>query len=435
MARQPPLNVEAYRQLARRALPRSVFDYLEGGAGDERGLQHNRDALDAVRLRPRRLRDVAVRDSGVRLFDRTLPAPLAIGPTGFNALFWPEGDLALARAAAAHGIPFVLSTVANTDIETLARATDGEWWFQLYALHDEISEQLMRRARAADCRTLMVTVDVPVNGLRERDLRNGFRLPLRYTLPMAIDGLRHPRWTMRYLRHGMPALANFEALDASGDAVRTALAERRMDAGFSWESLARLRAAWPHRLLVKGILHPDDALRCESLGVDGVILSNHGARQLDGAMSPIEALPAARRATALPLLVDSGFRRGTDIVKAIALGASAVLLGRATLYGLAASGESGVRDVLAMLKREIDCTLAQVGCARISELSPDVLSPDVLAPSPASGGPPANAAPTGLPTVAMRTHHADAVASNASPSPAPAESAGTTQTTLTTTTT
>lgn len=434
MARQPPLNVEAYRQLARRALPRSVFDYLEGGAGDEWGLQHNRAALDAVRLRPRRLRDVSVRDSGVRLFDRTLPAPLAIGPTGFNALFWPEGDLALARAAAAHEIPFVLSTVANTDIETLARATDGEWWFQLYALHDEISEQLIRRAREAGCRTLMVTVDVPVNGLRERDVRNGFRLPLRYTLPMAIDGLRHPRWTMRYLRHGMPALANFDGLHASGDAVRTALAERRMDASFSWESLTRLRAAWPHRLLVKGILHPDDALRCESLGVDGVILSNHGARQLDGAMSPIEALPAARSATALPLLVDSGFRRGTDIVKAIALGASAVLLGRATLYGLAAAGETGVRDVLAMLKREIDCTLAQIGCARMSELSPDV-----LAPSPAAGGHPANAAPTGLPTVAMRTCHADAdavaVASYSSPSPAPAENPGTTQTTLTTTTT
>lgn len=368
------LNVEDYRRLARRALPRMVFDYLEGGAGDEHGLQHNRDALAALRFRPRRLRDVANRDTGTRFFDRDVAAPLVIAPTGFNALFWPDGDLALARAAAAHRIPFVLSTVANVDIEALARACDGEWWFQLYVLHDDVTRQLLRRARDAGCRTLVVTVDVPLNGMRERDARNGFRLPMRYTLPVILDGLRHPRWTLRHLRCGVPTLANFAGLQASDAAVRTALSQRRMDASFSWDALARLRAAWPHRLVVKGILRSDDAARCESLGVDGLIISNHGARQLDDAVSPMEVLPAIRQITDLPLLVDSGFRRGADIVKAVAMGARGVLLGRATLYGLAAAGEAGVRDVLTLLKCEIDCTLAQIGCASVTELSPDLLS-------------------------------------------------------------
>ncbi|MBO9830632.1 alpha-hydroxy-acid oxidizing protein [Xanthomonas sp. A2111] len=368
-----PINIADYRRLARQRLPRVVFDYLEGGAEDECGLARNRTALDALCFRPRRLRDVRVRDQTVRLFGTTLAAPLVVGPTGFNDLFWPNGDLALARASAAHGIPFVLSTVSNTDIETLARGCDGEWWFQLYVVHRELAAQLVCRALNAGCRTLLLTVDVPINGRRERDLRNDFQLPSRYSLQQILDGLRHPGWTLRHLRRGMPRLANFEGLHTEDEEVRLALIERRMKADFTWLDLAWLREQWPHRLLVKGILHPEDAAHCAALGIDGVILSNHGARQLDSAVSPLHVLPDANRACALPLLIDSGFRRGSDVVKALALGARAVLLGRAPLYGLAAAGEFGVNEVIGMFKQEIDCTLAQIGCGRADDVSRDLL--------------------------------------------------------------
>ena len=366
-----PINVEDYRQLARRRLPRAVFDYMEGGAEDEDGLRHNIDALRPLRFRPRRLVDVDTRELETPLFGRMLQAPLVVGPTGFNALFWPDGDLALARAAARHGIPFVLSTAANATVETVARACDGELWFQLYIVDRALAEDLVRRASSAGCTTLVLTVDVPVNGLRERDQRNGFRLPVRYTPRMLLDGVRHPRWSWQHLRHGTPRLAHFEGVTAAN----SALLSRRLDASFTWADLAWLRDLWPHRLLIKGLLHPGDLARCAAHGVDGVILSNHGGRQLDACVAPIEALPEALAACPLPVLVDGGFRRGADVVKAMALGARAVLLGRATLYGLAAAGEAGAANVIAMLKDEIDRTLAQVGCRSVAELSPDVLQP------------------------------------------------------------
>jgi len=367
------IKVDDYRQLAQRRLPRAVFDYLEGGAEDEDGLRHNLDALRRIRFRPRRLVDVSVRQLATPLFERSLPAPLVVGPTGFNDLFWPNGDLALARAAARHGIPFVLSTAANASIDTVARGTDGELWFQLYIVHRALAEQLVRRAKDAGCTTLVVTVDVAINGYRERDLRNGFRLPMRYSPSLVWDGLRHPRWAWRLLKHGMPRLANFTDLDAVDASAQAALLNRCMDAGFAWEHLAWLRNLWPRRLLVKGIAHPGDIARCAEYGIDGVILSNHGGRQLDACVSPIEILPAATAASRLPILVDGGFRRGSDAVKALALGARAVLLGRATLYGLASAGESGASDVIAMLKDEIDRTLAHIGCPAVTDLSRDVL--------------------------------------------------------------
>lgn len=370
-----PINVEDYRQLAQRRLPRAVFDYLEGGAEDEYGLRHNRDALRTLHFRPRRLVDVDRRELATPLFGRTLPVPLVVGPTGFNALFWPNGDLALARAAARHGIPFVLSTASNASVETVASGCDGELWFQLYIVHRTLAESLVRRAASAGCTALVLTVDVPVNGLRERDRRNGFRLPMRYSPALLLDGLRHPRWSWQYLRHGMPRLAHFDGIEAEDPAIRAALLSRRMDASFAWADLAWLRDLWPHRLLVKGLLHPGDVARCAAHGVDGVILSNHGGRQLDACVAPIQALPEAVAASPLPVLVDSGFRRGADVVKAMALGAGAVLLGRAMLYGLAAAGEAGATDVIAMLKDEIDSTLAQVGCPTVAGLSSDILQP------------------------------------------------------------
>jgi (S)-mandelate dehydrogenase len=368
-----PINVADFRKLARSRLPRIVFDFLEGGAEDELGLRRNREAFDAIHFQPRRLVDVSRRSTATTLFGKRVAAPLVIAPTGLNAILWPDGDLALARAAARAGIPFALSTASTSSIEAVARASDAELWFQLYVVHRRLAEQLVRRARDAGFTTLILTTDAGVNGKRERDLRNGFGVPMKYSPPTILDVLAHPRWTRDLLIHGVPRLANF-AGDAVRDAeVQAALMRRQMDASFGWSDLAWLRDLWPHTLLVKGILHADDAVRCARLGIDGVILSNHGGRQLDGAVASIQVLPTVASATDIPILVDSGVRRGADVVKAVALGSRAVLLGRAPLYGLAARGEQGVVDVLDILRAEIDTTLAQVGCAGIDDLSRDVI--------------------------------------------------------------
>lgn len=370
-----PINVEDFRKLARRRLPRMVFDYLEGGADDERGLARNRAAFGRFAFAPRRLTDVSRRDLSTTLFGKPLAAPLLLAPTGLNSVLWPRGDLELARAAERCGIPFVMSTASNLSIEELAGEAGGELWFQLYVLHPRLADQLVDRALKAGFKTLVLTTDVALNGKRERDLRSGFRLPLRYTPKVVLDGLLHPRWSLSLLRHGMPELKNFastHAGDAANVEIQAALMKRQMDASFAWDDLRRLRERWPHRLLVKGILHADDAARCLALGADGVILSNHGARQLDDAISPLDVLPAARRGcpAGQALLLDSGIRRGSDVVKALALGADAVLLGRAVLYGLAANGAAGAQRVIDIVKDEIDRTLAMLGCASVAELGP-----------------------------------------------------------------
>ncbi len=375
-----PVNTADYRELARKRLPRMVFDYLEGGAEDEIGLRHNREVFDQVRFQPRRLVDVSHRSTRTSLFGKPLSAPMVIAPTGLNGILWPDGDLALARAAGRFGIPFALSTASTSSIEAVARAASGELWFQLYVVHRKLAEQLVRRALAAGYTTLILTTDVGVNGKRERDLRNGFAMPVRYTLRTLADGMLHPRWSFDLLRHGMPQLANFASEAARDAEVQAALMSRQMDTSFTWNDLGWLRDMWPHTLLVKGISRPDDAARCVALGADGVILSNHGGRQLDSAIAPLEALGPTVERVAAPVLIDSGIRRGADVVKALALGASAALLGRATLYALAADGERGVGAALSMLKAEIDTTLAQIGCPAVTQLNGDYLCPATPTP-------------------------------------------------------
>jgi len=320
---------------------------------------------------PRRLIDVSKRDTGIELFGRHQAAPFMIGPTGLNGALWPKGDILLARAAERAGIPFVLATASNASIEEVAAASKGDLWFQLYIVQRKLAEQMVRRAEAAGYSTLVLTTDVVVNGNRERDLRNNFGLPMRYTPRLIYDGLTHPRWLLGFLLNGMPPFGNFVTADSSDVEMQAAVMHRQMDASFSWDDFNWLRKLWPRKLLVKGILRPDDAERCVAAGADGVILSNHGGRQLDAAVSPLDVLAESRARISAPILIDSGYRRGTDIVKALALGANAVLLGRATLYGLAAAGEAGVDDVLRLLKDEVDRTLAQIGCASASKLSPD----------------------------------------------------------------
>jgi (S)-mandelate dehydrogenase len=371
-----PFDVEDYRLLARKRLPRIIFDYLEGGADDEGGLMHNRLVFERFRFMPHRLVNVSRRDMSINLFGRRQTAPMLIAPTGLNGALWPKGDILLARAAERAGIPFILSTASNASIEEVARECKGDLWFQLYIVQRKLAEQMVRRADAAGYSALVLTTDVGVNGNRERDLRNHFGLPLNYSPKLILDGALHLRWSLRFLFSGMPQLANFVSADASDVDVQAALMSRQMDASFDWDDLAWLRKLWPRRLLVKGITRPEDAERCIAAGADGVILSNHGGRQLDSCVSPLEILAETRARISAPILVDSGFRRGSDIVKALAFGANAVLLGRATLYGLAATGEAGVDHVLRLLKDEVDRTLAQIGCPEIGQLSLDFLTPD-----------------------------------------------------------
>lgn len=367
----PVFNVAGYRELARRRLPRMVFDYLEGGADDEKGMGRNLSAFDRLEFLPRRLVNVAERNLGCEVFGQAQSLPLMVAPMGLNGVFWPKGDLELARAAKRAGIPFILSTAANASIEEVAEKVGGDLWFQLYVVHPTLADRLVARALDAGYRTLVLTTDVAVNGKRERDLRSGFGLPFRYTPRVMLDGMLHPRWSMRLLAGGIPQMANFASDEACDVELQAALLSRKMDAGFDWESLKRLRRIWPHRLLVKGILHPADASRCIELGADGVILSNHGGRQLDSSCSPMATLERIALAHPGKVLIDSGFRRGSDVVKALALGASGVLVGRPLLYGLAAAGEEGVSSVLGIFADEISRTLANMGCASVAELSPE----------------------------------------------------------------
>ena len=366
-----PLNVADYQKLARRRLPAIVWDFLEGGVEDEQGLVYNRSVFDRYKFEPVRLRDVSRRTIATSLLGHPVAAPLIIAPTGVNGLFWPQGDLILAQAAARAGIPFVLSTASSMPIAEVAQQSDGDRWFQLYIVRPEFANALVREALRYDYSTLVVTVDVTVNGARERDQRNGFGLPMRYSPSIIWDGVRHPRWSMALLRNGMPELANFVRFAGGDPEVLQAVMRREMDASFDWQALKRLRERWPRRLLVKGILRAADAAKCVQLGADGVILSNHGGRQLDALVSPMDVL--ASTVEAIPdatVLVDSGFRRGADVVKALALGAQGALLGRATLYGLAAAGRVGVDHVIDLLKAEIDRSLALLGCASVDELNP-----------------------------------------------------------------
>ncbi|WP_109477520.1 alpha-hydroxy-acid oxidizing protein [Paraburkholderia sp. C35] len=368
-----PVNVADFRALAKNRLPKMVFDYLEGGAEDESGIRRNVNAFREVLFQPHRLVDVSVRDVTTTFFGKRQRLPLVIAPTGLNGIFWPDGDLALARAASRFGIPFALSTASTASIEQVARECDGELWFQLYVVHRKLASQLVRRAMDSGYTTLILTTDVGVNGKRERDMRNGFGFPLKYSLRTVFEGAIHPRWTADLLRHGIPQLANFADEQMQDTEIQAALMSRQMDASFSFDDLAWLRRLWPHKLLIKGLSRPADAERCIALGADGVILSNHGGRQLESAIAPLQTLQETASKLVAPVLLDSGVRRGSDVVKAVALGARAVLLGRATLYGLAAQGQEGVEAVLAILKDEIDRTLAQIGCASLSGLTSDYI--------------------------------------------------------------
>jgi len=374
--------IKDYRALAQRRLPRFAFDYLDGGAGDGRGLARNVDAYGQLRFSPRILRDVSTVDATVTLFDRTQNLPAVVGPTGLNGLYWPEAEETLARAAHAAGLPFAMSTASTSMLEDVRTATEGDLWLQLYVQQDRrIAEDMMRRAQALGFSTLMLTVDTMVHGKRDHDVRNRFKMPLRITPRLVADVLTHPRWCLRMLRQGgSPQLVNLArsaAVPVSMQA-QAALMSRQMDMSLDWDTIAWIRAHWRGPVLLKGVLSVADAQMAVQYGADGVVLSNHGGRQLESAPSPLEILPAVVDAVGdkLDILVDGGIRRGDDIAKARALGAKAVLLGRAPLYGLAATGPQGVADVLQILREEFEVALRLVGVPAASQLDVSALSDD-----------------------------------------------------------
>ena len=372
------VSIEDLRRLARRRLPRLVFEFIDGGAEDELTLADNRVAFERLRLVPRVLIDVSAPGLSAEILGRASAAPFVIAPMGSCTLAWPGADLALARAAAAHGIPFVLSTMATIGIEQLAEAVPGRLWFQLYVLrHPEANASLVARADAAGYEALVVTVDLPAGGKRERDLRNGIAIPLRMRGRHLIEGATHPRWALGMLRGGFPEFVNVRGLlgDESAGLTIAARVGQNLDAAFDFDDLARLRERWPRKLVVKGVLHAGDAARMASLGVDAVWVSNHGGRQLDGAVASADALPRVVEALQgrAEVLIDSGVRRGVDALKARALGACAVGIGRAALFGAAAGGEAGVRRALEILTGELTLAMKLAGTPRFAAVDASIL--------------------------------------------------------------
>ena len=373
--------VDDYRAAARRRLSRIAFDYLDGGAEDGGMLERNRDAYARWLFRPRVMADVSRCTTATSVWGRGMAAPMIVGPTGLNGLFWHRADELLACAAAQAGLPFVLSTASTSLLEDVrAAAPQADLWLQLYVQQDRgIAQDMMRRARAAGYSTLMLTVDTPVHGNRDHDIRNGFKLPLRISGRLLADCLSHPRWTWQMVRYGSPELKNLaKSAGENPDLNRhAALLSRQMDMSLTWSDMEWLRRHWPGRVMVKGILSVEDAMLARDAGVDGIVLSNHGGRQLASTYAPLELLPAVCAAVGgqVKVFVDGGVRRGSDAVKALALGAAGVLLGRAPLYGVAAQGQSGVADVLRILQREMQTTMQLLGCVDVKDLDASRVAP------------------------------------------------------------
>jgi len=369
-------SIADLRALAKRRIPRFAFDLVDGGAEDERNLRRNVEAFGEVELTPRYMIDVGAVDTGVTVFGRDYALPLGMAPIGMLNAFWPQADVTLARLCKRENIPYVASSAASTTLEKLAEAADGNGWFQLYVSGDtDVTESLVSRAEAAGYDVLMVTADVPAAGKRDRDIRNQLSVPFRFTPGVLAQLATKPVWSFASLRNGTPNVANYADLLSSAtsyaDVQKTLITPR-----FTWTDLARLRERWKGRLLVKGILHPDDADRCARIGCDGIVVSNHGGRQVAFGPASVEALPAIAEAVKgrLTVLLDSGIRRGSDVIRAKALGADLVLAGRALAFGVGAGGEAGARRSIGILKLELVRALGQLGTPSYATIDATVLS-------------------------------------------------------------
>lgn len=368
--------IDDLRRLAQRRIPRFAFDLVDGGAESERNLRRNVEAFEEVQLTPRYMIDVSQIDTRVELFGQTFDAPFGMAPIGMLNAFWPDADVILAELCARENIPYVASSAASTTLERLAEAANGNGWFQLYVSSDAaVTEGLITRAQAAGYGVMMVTADVPAAGKRDRDIRNQLSVPFRITPEVVVELVANPRWSLATLRQGKPNIANYADLLQSATSYAD-VQKTLITPGFTWEHLQRLRDRWRGTLLVKGILHPQDALRCAEIGCDGIVVSNHGGRQVAFGPPTIEVLPAIAEALKgrVKIILDSGVRRGADVVRAKALGADFALAGRALAFGVGAGGASGAQRAMEILRLELVRALGQLGASSFGAVGPSALA-------------------------------------------------------------
>jgi L-lactate dehydrogenase (cytochrome) len=373
------LSIADLERACSRRLPSSLHGYVSSGAEDGSTLAANRAAFERWQFVPRALVDVSVRSQRTSLFGKSWSGPIGISPMGVAGLCSFDGDRALACAAQEANLPFILSGASTTPLESVAAAAPGSWFQAYLPARQEIIAPLLARVAAAGIGVLVVTIDVPLASTREIELRNGFSLPLRLSRKLVMGGLARPRWlattfARTLLRSGIPHFENFAATRGSAIVAAPGGDHRAGRAALCWDDLRAIRKQWKGTLVIKGILRPADAAAAEAIGADGIIVSNHGGRQLDGAVAPLDVLPAiVSAAPGLEVMIDSGFRRGTDVIKALALGAKFVFVGRPVMYGLAIAGQAGAAFALALLQKEIDLNLALLGCPDIADLSSDFL--------------------------------------------------------------
>ena len=371
--------VDDYRQAAKRYLPKTIFDFVDGGSERELTLKANRQDFESLWFNPRSLNDVGKVDMSTQLLGKSVSMPLMISPTGLAGIVRSEGDVAVAKAAEQAGIPYCLSTTSSHSIEEVAAGAGGNKWFQLYFFRDrELTRGFIDRAKHNGYEALVMTVDLVRGGKREKDIRNGFTVPPRITPQNFFDMVSHPLWLTRMAPHLKDiTMGNIKGLDGAGEGVvaLSAFMNQQIDPTISWDDLSWLRGIWDKPLLVKGVLNGEDARRMVDLGADGIIISNHGGRQLDGAPSTISVLKEIVDAVdgEAEIILDSGIRRGADIVKALALGATACGIGKSMLYGLAADGQPGVTGVIEMLRREIDLAMAMTGARQVADINQSTL--------------------------------------------------------------
>lgn len=377
---QSAANIADLRLIARRRLPRGVFDYVDGGAEDEITYRRNSSDYHNWEFVPSVLRDVSHIDTSTTLLGRPLPMPVVLAPTGFTRIVEPEGELSVARAAARHDIPYSLSTLGTRSIEEVADAgAGGRNWFQVYVWKDRgLVRNMIERAAACGYEALCITVDLAVPGRRERDVRNGMTLPPKLGLDMLLDGMRRPSWTWRFITAEPITFSNVVGLtdhDGSSAVALSSLIHDQFDASLSWSDIEWFRSVWEGSIIIKGIQSVADARRAVEHGVDAIAVSNHGGRQLEGAPTPIELIePIVQEVGAeAEIICDGGARRGSDILKALALGARAVMVGRPYLYGLGAGGEKGVDWVLEFLAQTMRSTMALTGVRSVGEVGRDLV--------------------------------------------------------------
>jgi len=373
-------NIADLRELSRKRIAKAIFDYVDRGAYDEATLRANREDLEALKFRQRVAIDVDNRSLGSILLGQAVAMPVALAPVGLTGLNWADGEILAARAAARFGVPYTLSTMSICSIEDVAGAVDSPFWFQLYMMRDRgFAASLIERAKAAKCSALVLTLDLQIQGQRHMDLKNGLSVPPRLTLGTALDVLTKPGWALNVLTGRRKSFGNLEGRipDAKSLTTLSQWIAGQFDPTLSWKDVAWVRSLWSGKLILKGILDVEDAKLAADSGAEAIVVSNHGGRQLDGTVSSIRGLPEIVQAVGsrTEVLFDGGVRSGQDVLRALALGARGVMIGRAYAYGLGALGEAGVTQALEILRKELDVTMALCGIRDVKEASPALLRP------------------------------------------------------------